>query len=381
MPLYFIHFVKITYNVHLLIMSEYILDIIIMVWRVYHLRRIPVIIISGFLGSGKTTLLLRLLKEIQLRHLQPGILMNELGKQDVDGLLVDEHSGASLEKLLDGCVCCSKKSELILSMKLLLERRPDVILIELTGVANPEEIADAITEPGLIQHLVLNQIVTLLDAENALDYNSVFASDKQLVQTLRRQLEVADHIVVNKTDLVQAPLLQKIQKVIRKHNDRAMITYAAHSLMDLTPILIGIEKVQNSKPAIQRFQMYQADPSRRQVQSSTRLKENHEHEGYRSFSRVQTLTLTIQSSTSVTQVDIERFLQRWKDTLLRAKGYLYFTNPNKAFLMQHAGKRTYWEPSSYSGDAYIVMIGIELDTQRVLTEWSAIHKEKEATPY
>lgn len=345
------------------------------------MKRIPVIIISGFLGSGKTTLLLRLLKEIQLRQLQPGILMNELGKQDVDGLLVDEHSGASLEKLLDGCVCCSKKSDLIISLKLLLDRKPDVILIELTGVANPEEIADAITEPGLIQHMALKQIVTLLDAENALDYNSIFASDKQLVQTLRRQLEVADHIIVNKTDLVQAPLLQKIQKLIRKQNEHAMITYAAHSIMDLTPILVGIEKETELAPAtIQRFRMLKAEPISK-VQSPTKLKRNLDHEEYRSFSRVQTLTLTIQSPTSVTQIDVERFLQRWKDKLIRAKGYLYFSSPKKAFLMQHAGKRTYWEPSSYSGDAYIVIIGIELDMQRILTEWSTIHQEKKATPY
>ncbi len=345
------------------------------------MKRIPVIIISGFLGSGKTTLLLRLLKEIQIRHLQPGILMNELGNQDVDGLLVDEHSGASLEKLLDGCVCCSKKSELILSLKLLLDRKPDVILIELTGVANPEEIADAITEPGLIQHMVLKQIVTLLDAENALDYNSIFASDKQLVRTLRRQLEVADHIVVNKTDLVQAPHLQKIQKVIRKQNERAVITYASHTRMDLTPILVGIKNGKDLTPAaIQRFRMLKPEQIS-QVQSTMRSKKNHEYLEYRSFSRVQTLTLTIQSPTSVTQEDVERFLQRWKNTLLRAKGYLYFSNPNKALLMQHAGKRTYWEPSSYSGEAYIVMIGIELDMESVLMEWSAIHKENKPIPY
>ncbi|OAB37358.1 hypothetical protein PMSM_04640 [Paenibacillus macquariensis subsp. macquariensis] len=346
------------------------------VWRVYHLRRIPVIIISGFLGSGKTTLLLRLLQEIQSRQLQPGILMNELGKKDVDGFIVDELGGASLEKLLDGCVCCSKKSELILSLKLLLDRKPDVILIELTGVANPEEIADAITEPGLIRQVALKQIVTVLDAENALDYNSIFSSDKQLVQTLRRQLEVADHIIVNKTDLVQAPHLQKIQKVILKQNERALITFASHSLMDLTPILLGITRNSDITPiAIQRFRSFKTEPLN-QVQSTPKLKENQDHKEYRSFTRVQTLTLTIQSPTSVTQEDVEHFLQRWKKQLLRAKGYLHLSNSNKTFLMQHAGKRTYWETSTYSGAAYFVIIGIELDIDRVLTEWSALQKEK-----
>ncbi|MBW7459833.1 GTP-binding protein, partial [Paenibacillus sepulcri] len=73
---------------------------------------IPVMILSGFLGSGKTTLLLRLLEEARIRGIRPGILMNELGKQDVDGNILSEQLGVQVEKLLDGCVCCSKKEEL-----------------------------------------------------------------------------------------------------------------------------------------------------------------------------------------------------------------------------------------------------------------------------
>lgn len=320
--------------------------------------KIPVIVISGFLGSGKTTLLLHLLQEIKARHMQPGILMNELGKQDVDGIILDERSGASMEKLLDGCVCCSKKSELKTSLTTLLDHKPEVILIELTGVANPEEIADTITEPGLIEHMVLKQIITILDAENALDYNSLFSSDKQLVQTLRRQIEVADHVIVNKTDLVKESHLQKVNNMIRKQNKHATITFATHSNIDLTTTLDGIERELDSKAiSFQKFQM---------------RKDINVNKNYRSFSRVQSMTLPVKSQSSATKVDIERFLQRWKDKLLRAKGYMYFSNQPQALLLQHAGKRTYWETASYTGDAYIVIIGIELDSDRILTDWNAI---------
>ena len=72
--------------------------------------RIPVLVLSGFLGSGKTTLLIRLLEEASLRGLKPGILMNELGKQDVDGMILDEHSSASLEKLLMAVSAAARKS-------------------------------------------------------------------------------------------------------------------------------------------------------------------------------------------------------------------------------------------------------------------------------
>lgn len=367
--------------------------------------RIPVIVLSGFLGSGKTTLLLRLLKKARERGLQPGILMNELGRQDVDGVIVDEYGDAAIEKLLDGCVCCSKKSELAGSLKLLLRKKPDVIFIELTGVANPEEIADALTEPGLLHLLKLKQVVTLLDAEHALDYNSIFASDKQLVRTLRRQLEVADLVVVNKTDLVSPGHLQKVEKVIRKQNEQAAIAFATYSEIDLLPVLAGIGKFEDSRriasaPAFKIVKAVPAatvDPAHREHQppegrhdhhdqhnyrdhydqhSHRDHEEHHGHaqegEAYRSFSRIQTVTLPVEPGAEVTKAAVERLLHRWRDQLLRAKGYLSFPGENGIILMQHAGKRTYWEPAAYTGDCYMVCIGIGLDEERLLADWRAI---------
>ncbi|UUZ78801.1 hypothetical protein LJK88_26340 [Paenibacillus sp. P26] len=110
----------------------------------------------------------------------------------------------AIQKLLDGCACCSKNSELANGLNKLQQQKPDVIFIELTGVANPEEIADALAEPVLLRSMQLKQIITVLDSENVLDCNSVFSSDKQLVHTLRRQIETADFIIVNKTDLVSS---------------------------------------------------------------------------------------------------------------------------------------------------------------------------------
>lgn len=110
--------------------------------------KIPVIILSGFLGSGKTTLLLSLLKESKRRGLNPGVIMNELGAKDVDGYILQESTGTSVEKLLDGCICCSRKEELPRSLTALLVRRPDIIYIELTGVADPDEIAKSLLAPA-----------------------------------------------------------------------------------------------------------------------------------------------------------------------------------------------------------------------------------------
>lgn len=176
------------------------------------MSKVPVIVLSGFLGSGKTTLLLRMLREAAAYHLMPAVLMNELGKQDVDGHhLLDASPDLPLTKLLDGCICCSRKSDIQDSLKQLLTRKPDVILIELTGVANPEEIVDALTEPALLPHVKLHKVITVLDAEHVLAYNSIFASDRELVHTLRRQMEVADLLLLNKIDLISDKQLKSIE--------------------------------------------------------------------------------------------------------------------------------------------------------------------------
>ncbi|TVY06901.1 CobW family GTP-binding protein [Paenibacillus cremeus] len=329
--------------------------------------RIPVVVLSGFLGSGKTTLLLRLVKEAKARGVKPGILMNELGQLDVDGFTVNEFDDTNIQKLLDGCVCCSKKSELASSLNRLLPQKPDVIFIELTGVANPEEIADALTEPGLLRSMRLKQIITVLDAENVLDYNSVFSSDRQLVHTLRRQIEAADFIIVNKTDLVSPSVLQKIEKAIRKQNDRCSIAYTTHSQVDMDPLFHGIEP--NAANAVSGDRLARGS-ALSVVKRSIR---EHEHlHPEPSYSRVRTMMLPWTESNPPTREKLEKFLHQRRELLLRAKGYVTLPPTGQPHLFQYAGKRMYWETTAFSGSPYLVIIGIDLDEERLLHDWNVL---------
>jgi G3E family GTPase len=332
--------------------------------------KVPVIVLSGFLGSGKTTLLLRLIEEAKQRGLQPGILMNELGKYDVDGHIIsDFNPGMVVEKLLDGCICCSKKGELAGSIASLLLRSPDVIFIELTGVANPEEIADALTEPELIGKVALHRIVTILDAENFLDYNSIFASDRALVHTLARQMEVADHIVINKIDLVSPPQLTKIDKAVHKQNQKAAIAHSMQSLIDLEPLFIGLRPTEKLRVTFRPFKTVKATPK----ETSTYHGHTHDHhrqDETKSFSRVQSVVFTVPTFAAITSERIEQLMQRWNGKLLRAKGYLPSTPNGAVQLMQYAGKQLTWTSSPYSGQPYIVFIGLDLNTDKLAEEWS-----------
>jgi G3E family GTPase len=334
--------------------------------RGFSMLKVPVIVLSGFLGSGKTTLLLRMLQEAASFGLIPAVLMNELGKQDVDGHLLQAASpDVNVEKLLDGCICCSKKSDISDAIKQLLKRKPDVILIELTGVANPEEIVDALTEPLLLPYVKLQKVITVLDAEHVLEYNSIFASDRELVHTLRRQMEVADLLLLNKIDLVTDKQRQSIEKTIRKWNERSPLLPTAHSLFDLKLIFGSLEQLESPAPttAMQTFNR------KMQVVKNVRPVSVQSSEPSMSYSRIQTITLSADYPHFITQRIVERYLAKWGSLLLRAKGYFSFEPGGQSFIMQYAGKRTNWQPAHFEGKPYLVLIGMDLDAEALEQDW------------
>lgn len=337
---------------------------------------IPVVILSGFLGSGKTTLLLRLMRDAAGRGLRPGVLMNELGKQDIDGRLLEaELPDSRVEKLFDGCICCDKKSEIAGCLLRLLDQRPDVILIELTGVANPEEIAESLTDPLLLRCAHLRHIVTVLDAEHALDYNSIFSTDRQLVDTLRRQMEAADVILINKVDLVTPATLEKIKKAVRKSNPDANLVQTCYSEINTGILLDGLQPIAHAdsgSPRV-RFLVHAAHPDAEHQHHEHRHEHAHEADpSRRSYSRLQTIALACAPGRLLPEKQIERFLKQIDGQLLRAKGYVATDSRKTPSLLQFAGKRLQWSPVSYSGAGYLVLIGIGLNEQAIREQWTRL---------
>lgn len=335
----------------------------------------PVIILSGFLGSGKTTLLLELIKQTYSRQLKPAILMNELGKADVDGrILAEATKDVPLEKLFDGCICCSKKSEITGSLEALLALAPDVIMVELTGVANPEEVVDAMAEPELLDKVSLHRIVTVIDGENALDYNSIFASDKQLVHTLRRQMSVADLILLNKTDLISPAQLTKVTQIIRKHNNAASIYNTVQAKIEGDLILNGLLPLQLSARSTSRLKVVSAAHQHHHSTpgAAHRQEKEQDYQDKASFSRIQSIYLPVIHSTAFSLRELGKFLKAQGSQVLRAKGYLPISGSGDATLIQYAGKQLRYESSTYLGPHYLVVIGYELDEQKLLAQWTAL---------
>ncbi|REE85321.1 G3E family GTPase [Paenibacillus taihuensis] len=354
---------------------------------------IPVIVLSGFLGSGKTTLLLRLLQHAKSSGMRSSVLMNEIGAVDVDGTLVSSESAYQmLERITEGCLCCSKKSELANCLERLALMRPDVIVMELTGVANPEEIAEAITEPGIIGKVKLHRIVTVLDAEHALDYNSIFSSDRELIRTLRKQIEVADLIIANKADLISNRTADKVHQLAMERNPAARYVPAIRCEVDPAIVFEGVKATGRKQPAVATGVRATAANGGRIAASSvpaatpgpsgpsgsaaasarisTAAAGTATGTGT-SFARIRTAAIYPGADVGgLTRRQFESFVSGRGNACLRAKGYMPFGRDGSLMLFQLAGKRIEWAPSSYVGEPYFVMIGIELDESRIMQEWT-----------
>lgn len=157
---------------------------------------LPVTIIGGYLGAGKTTLVNHLLR--QADGLRLAILVNEFGDLAIDPDLIESQDDDVIN-IAGGCVCCSYGSDLMASLMDLAEQdpAPDHLLIEASGVALPEAIAQSV---GLIARYSVEGIAVLVDAETV----RAHGRDPYLADTIERQLAAADVIVLNKTDLVEA---------------------------------------------------------------------------------------------------------------------------------------------------------------------------------
>lgn len=193
--------------------------------------RWPVTLLTGMLGSGKTTLLRRLLADSSLSG--TAVLINEIGEIGLDHHLVERIDGETI-LLPGGCLCCTLRADLPRTLSALRRRwlgdgTLDLrrVVVETTGLADPGPIlAQLATHPLISADFPLAGVVATVDAQFG-------AAQLASRQEAWRQIAVADHIVLTKTDLVTTPVHRDIEGLVRALNAAVPIVPGASAAADV----------------------------------------------------------------------------------------------------------------------------------------------------
>jgi G3E family GTPase len=279
--------------------------------------RTPVTLVTGPLGSGKTTLLRHILATNPAKI---AIVMNEFGEIAIDAKVI-EGKNVRIAQLGGGCVCCSLLGEFEAAVNEIIQRvEPEIIVVETTGLAEPEALVFNIQEA--LPQCRLDGVVSVIDADAIVRF-------PELGHTTRLQIEGADILLLNKIDLVKSEQIEPLEVKLRHINSTAAIVRTEHCCAD-PELLFGIGREKKSAPPQHRH-----------------------HPELESF--------TFTSDKIFSRDCLERFADDLPSGVYRAKGFVRFIDGTQLF--NFVAGRWDLEPLE-SSETQLVFIGKEVRKQK-----------------
>lgn len=306
-------------------------------------KKIPVTVLCGFLGSGKTTLMNHILHNKQ--GMKVAVIVNDMSEVNVDADIIEKHGGLSrteekLVQLSNGCICCTLRDDLLKEVNRLTDMKAfDYILIEATGIAEPLPIAqtfsyvDEDSGINLSSKCKLDTMVTVVDAANFIkDFGSpdtvasrklsdIPQDERTIVDLLVDQIEFANVIVLNKTDLLTEEKVEEVEGILRKFNPEARIVRSVFSKVDLKEVLdtglFDFEKSSQSAGWIKELQGEHIPETEEYGISSFVFRDSRPFHPDRFLENVEEI---------------------WNDSILRSKGAFWIiSRPDDAIMWGQAG--------------------------------------------
>lgn len=315
-------------------------------------KTIPVLLLTGYLGSGKTTLVNRILSN--KRGIKFAVIVNDIGEVNIDADLIEKggvvgKKDDSLLALQNGCICCTLKADLIEQLKeITAQNRFDYIVIEASGICEPEPIAQTICsipmlEPQYSERTFprLDCIVTVVDA---LRMQSEFNcgdtlplrnfDEEDLENLVIQQIEFCNIIILNKASEVKPEELARIKTIVHTLQPKAEILTSDFGDVDLDKLLntglFNFDKTATSAAWISEIEGHHEEENEEE--------HHHEHEG----GEVEEYGIGTFVYYRRPAFDINKFdafvAKRWPKNIIRAKGICYFNDEkNKCYLFEQAG--------------------------------------------
>ena len=260
-------------------------------------------LLFGFLGSGKTTLARNLLKA-NPRGQKMAVIVNEFGDVGIDGSILEgREEGQSIDmvELTSGCLCCSLKGSLLSAVEELRRKsNVDLVVIEATGVAEPEEMIETFSDPSFSESYNMGPMVTVVDTHKFIKIREM------LGPFYEAQVRNADILILNKIDLAKADDLEALRQEIKFMNPAADILFTERCDIDPDQFLFGDES-----------RVMTAALSKNAVTYEREHKHDHEHD--HRHAPAQSFVLDARSGAS--REAFEEFFNTLPDTIWRAKGY------------------------------------------------------------
>ncbi|WP_105979998.1 GTP-binding protein [Bacillus paralicheniformis] len=381
---------------------------------------IPVTVLSGYLGSGKTTLLQHVLHEAH--GMKIAVIVNDMSEINIDGSLVKKgdliRTDEKLVEMQNGCICCTLRDDLLIEVQKLAENGGiDYILIESSGISEPIPVAQTFTykdeelDIDLGKYCRLDTMVTVVDGSR---FFEDFASGESLLERkqaadetdsrevadlLIEQIEFADVLILNKTDLLNKKEQEKLFWSLTKLNPDCRIISSTFAKVPLSAIM-------NTKS----FDFEKSSQSAGWIKE---LNEEHTPEteefGISSF--------VYQKQRPFHPERLKRWLENWPPHIIRAKGFFWLASRNdtagllsqagSSLMIQSAGPwiaaspeeeqklafeedphlKTDWDETYGDRKTEIVFIGIDMNQEDVIrsldqtlltdkemnSDWSAFH--------
>jgi len=188
---------------------------------------VPVLLVTGFLGAGKTTLVNQVLAQAAGRRI--AAVVNDFGAINIDAELI---AGASdgVVSLANGCICCTLEGDLLRTLAGLLRRtpRPEAIVIETSGVADPADIVRNLMNPVIFREAPLETVLCVVDAAGTEGLDDAL---------LRSQVLAADIVALSKLDLVAVTERDRVRAAVAAVKPQAIVTEAVHGRLPLELLL------------------------------------------------------------------------------------------------------------------------------------------------